>query len=480
MTTVRETAVAGQFYPDNANKLTSWFNNWMKKDWVKPLEKNVPRALIVPHAGYKFSGLAAARGFKLWQDAADKIKTVVVMGPAHRMAFEGVATVSVDQLATPLGSIEVDSTLRDYLLSEFAVVALSDAAQEQEHSIEVQLPFIKYLLPDAKVLPLLNGQVEERDVTAFLKKLWRQEGVYFVISSDLSHFESVEQARKIDGMTAEMINKVHWLDLSGERACGYKGIQGLLGLDEIHPEQIQQLELINSGSTGGDKNRVVGYGTWAIFDEEEPHYDTAIERPLNVKPLEEEYSDELQGRLLQIAKRSIEYGLQTSEYLDVRQQLNKLPPELQVIKGAFVTLEKRGQLRGCIGTLQAIDPLAEDVASNAFNAAFKDPRFPPLTEGEAGELEVSISVLTSPVEIPNCQTVELLLEQLTPNKDGLIISDGVHRATFLPSVWEQLPDKNQFISHLMQKAGMRTWSENMRCERYYSISFAQQWDDIQD
>ena len=195
------------------------------------------------------------------------------------------------------------------------------------------------------------------------------------------------------------------------------------------------------------------------------------------------YTADVQSNLLLIAKQSIEHGLEAEQQpLSPHELLNSATDELQAtlveMKGVFVTLEKSGRLRGCIGSLQPQRPLAADVAVNASNAAFRDPRFPALQADELNDLTVSISVLTTPEPMRNCQTQESFLAQVQPHKDGIIISDGSHRATFLPSVWQQLPDKNQFISHLMQKAGIKAWSENMQCERYHSIGFSAEWNDI--
>ena len=182
-----------------------------------------------------------------------------------------------------------------------------------------------------------------------------------------------------------------------------------------------------------------------------------------------------QHTLLSTAKGSIEHGFRTGQPLQNVQTEDK---QLKKEGAAFVTLNRHGQLRGCIGSLQAYRPLIEDVAENAFNAAFRDPRFPPLTPEETHGLTVEISVLTPPEPLSDCTTPEALLRQLHPFEDGLIIDDGLHRATFLPSVWEQLPDKVQFLTHLMAKAGMTAWSPAMRCWRYHTLKFAAPWEEI--
>jgi len=174
---------------------------------------------------------------------------------------------------------------------------------------------------------------------------------------------------------------------------------------------------------------------------------------------------EHQQRLLELAKNSIQHGLQTGRPLKIN--LADFPSELTEHRATFVTLQKHHQLRGCIGMLEAVRPLAEDIAENAFLAAFKDPRFPPLADDEFGELEIHLSILT-PAEPVSFTSEQNLITQLQPGVDGLILEEGRRRGTFLPSVWEQLPEPEEFLRHLKQKAGLSAdyWSENIRIYRY--------------
>jgi AmmeMemoRadiSam system protein A len=174
---------------------------------------------------------------------------------------------------------------------------------------------------------------------------------------------------------------------------------------------------------------------------------------------------EQQQRLLDLAKSSIQHGLQTGQPLTIN--LAECPAELTERRATFVTLHKHHQLRGCIGVLEAVRPLAEDIAENAFLAAFRDPRFPPLSEDEFGELEIHLSILT-PAEAVSFTSEQDLISQLRPGIDGLILEEGRWRGTFLPSVWEQLPEPEQFLRHLKQKAGLAPdyWSETIRIYRY--------------
>lgn len=275
MTSIRPTAVAGMFYPDDADKIRSLFQRWWKSHAFEPSsvckeskhrEGQLPRTLILPHAGYQFSGEIASKGYRLWQKGKAKIQTVVVIGPAHRVYFEGMSALSFQKVDTPLGSIIQDISLRDQLLKQFDEVHLNDYAQAEEHSLEVHFPFLKNTLPDVQVLPLLIGHISPGALTRILKYLWQNEGVYFVVSTDLSHFLPYEQAQTVDHETASIIETGHVEMLSGHRACGYQGVQGLLRAIGDQPYELEQLALINSGDTAGQRESVVGYGAWALYD----------------------------------------------------------------------------------------------------------------------------------------------------------------------------------------------------------------------
>lgn len=263
---IRPTAVAGTFYPGEAPVLQDWLQQTLLSKQYTQKNSSLPRALIVPHAGYVYSGQIAAHAFRLWRDADQKIRTVVIMGPAHRVGFYGMATIDFDALATPLGTLKVDTELRVRLLNEFEFLQINNYAHAPEHSLEVMLPFLRSLLPAVKVLPLLNGSLNVDEVKSVLEKLWQQEGVYFVISSDLSHFHPYSEAQSIDAETAAWIENKQWPNLDGNHACGYKGIQGLLAMNQAERLKIDPIERLNSGDTAGSKDSVVGYGSWAIYE----------------------------------------------------------------------------------------------------------------------------------------------------------------------------------------------------------------------
>ncbi len=270
----RPAAVAGMFYPSSARQIEEFMASCRQMKIASlDLNSSAPRVLVMPHAGYIYSGCAAYQGIRLWDGHQDEIKTVVIIGPAHRVYFEGVAAVSVEAMATPLGDCEIDRELQSELLEQFDFISLSDYAHAEEHSLEVEVPFVQQVVPSAKILPLLNGKISAEEVAQVIAYLWQKQGVYFLISSDLSHFHSYEQASEIDGETADMIDAGQWQALNGTRACGYLGIQGVLKyISDAMPKKsidIQRIALLNSGDTAGYKNRVVGYGTWAIYATEE-------------------------------------------------------------------------------------------------------------------------------------------------------------------------------------------------------------------
>ena len=181
--------------------------------------------------------------------------------------------------------------------------------------------------------------------------------------------------------------------------------------------------------------------------------------------------------VFEIAKQAIEIGL-NGQVLDESLMALSGNSQLNEKAATFVTLNKKVELRGCIGSLQACRTLAEDVYSNAYSAAFRDSRFKPLAEDELIDLDVEVSILTPPKLIEKGLSKGALLDELEPFKDGLIISDGVNRATFLPSVWEQLSDKEMFVNHLMRKAGIGVWSDKISCQRYYVKSYSREWINI--
>jgi AmmeMemoRadiSam system protein B/AmmeMemoRadiSam system protein A len=499
MGAIRPAAVAGQFYPGTAHELTTTVETLLGDAAARiDADAPTPKAVIAPHAGYVYSGAVAASAYARLKPAADTITRIVLIGPCHRVPVRGFAVSSADAFRTPLGDIAVDTDLRARALA-LDGVAVFDATHAQEHALEVHLPFLQRLFPKAKVLPMVVGDATPDAVAAVLEALWGGPETLIVISSDLSHYLDYDTATAIDRKTCDAIEALDGAAIGRDQACGRVPVKGLLALAKRRGMAVETVDLRNSGDTAGPRGRVVGYGSWVftetVADDGTPPapgkpsaartasvtIDPKTRRVVRAAPKPPPQppaasADDFEARtksllarfgttLLDLAAASIRYGLKAGK--PIRADIDTFPADLRAPGASFVTLKKRGQLRGCIGSPQAHRPLVEDVAVNAFSAAFKDPRFPALTAAETDGLDLSISVL-SPASAMAIADEADLLAQLRPGVDGLIIHDGGRRALFLPSVWEQLPDPKTFLAHLKRKARMAPdhWSATFAAERF--------------
>jgi AmmeMemoRadiSam system protein B/AmmeMemoRadiSam system protein A len=436
------------FYPGNAAQLAAEVAELL--DGVENFEPKLgfPKALIVPHAGYIYSGAVAARAYDELAAARGVVKRVVLLGPSHYVSGRGLAIPSSAYFETPLGTIRLDMEAL-HSLADLKQVVRSDPAHAQEHSLEVQLPFLQKVLGEFSLVPLSVGAATTEEVAQVLERLWGGQETLIVISTDLSHYHAYDEAKRIDGATLARIRELA-TNLNHDEACGATALNGFLGLCRDRKLSLLPLAACNSGDTAGGKARVVGYSSFAVFDQKGPTAASAG------------------GTLLEIAKGSIANGLGLNSNPVKR---NHLPWLLQ--PGAtFVTLTKGGELRGCIGSLSATRSLGQDVASNARAAAFEDPRFPKLTREEWPRCTVEVSLLSAPKPI-RCADEDELLAQIRAGEDGLILESEGKRATFLPQVWDSLPDKRQFLLELVKKAGLPAETRLMRCKisRYRVTKF---------
>ena len=457
MAEIRQAAVAGTFYPADPAVLQKTVDELLA-DAGAPQRKTAPKALIAPHAGYVYSGPVAASVYRELSGHAAGITRVVLLGPSHRVAFKGIAASSAAFYQTPLGKIPIDHEAVQKVLST-PNVGFLDQAHAQEHSLEVHLPFLQRQLGEFTLVPLVVGEASPADVARVLDALWLGPETLVVISTDLSHFHAYSDAQHIDAQT---VHKIRNLDatLKGEEACGCRPVNGLLTLARQRGYRVAEVDVRNSGDTAGDPSRVVGYGAFILETEPDPKENAVTELSLAN-----------QQRLIQVAREAILSPLCGEQNFNVN--LNTMAPALKEERATFVTLNMDGRLRGCIGSLVASRPLAVDVAHNAQAAAFKDTRFKPLTLGEYSNIDVHISIL-NPAEPMNVASREELIAQLRPGTDGLIIEENGHRATYLPSVWSQLPTPDAFVTELRKKAGLAGdgWSSATRVSRYTTEEFA--------
>jgi len=447
---VKAADVAGHFYPAQPDELAGMLERCLAPG---PDPGIVPKAVVAPHAGYVYSGAVAGAAYRALAKRRGEIKRVLLFGPAHRMAFKGLAVLRVDAWLTPLGALATDMELLERALALPEVSAV-DQPFLGEHSLEVHLPFIRQALGPVSVLPILVGGAAPETVAKTLEALWGGPDTAIVISSDLSHFLDYAAAGKRDAATSQAIERAEGDGLGGHDACGYVGIRGLLAHAKARDLRITALDVRNSGDTAGDKARVVGYGSYAF------EYAHAAR-----------LKDRDRVALGVLARDSIRQGLDAGQ--PALPAIEPLPCTLRAQRNSFVTIAIDGKLRGCIGSLRPTRPLALDVCENAFRAAFADPRFPKLSPAEAERLSVSVSILSHPRPIAAASEDELV-DRLRPDIDGLILGDGKRQALFLPSVWEGLPDARQFTRHLRHKAGFEptAWPQGLKAWRFETESFA--------
>ncbi|MGO5287779.1 AmmeMemoRadiSam system protein B [Pseudoscardovia suis] len=511
---VRPAAVAGAFYTADPERLRQWVDDALAQAQAQVahlsetgiIPRDVPKAVIVPHAGHRYSGRKAALAFALLARGRGQIRRVVIAGPTHRVAVRGVACCNARAFETPLGSLTVDRDAERDALCSVPCMIVNDATHAQEHAVEVQLPFLQRALgDDMRIVPLNVGDCYPQEAGDVLRALWGGDETAIVISSDLSHYHPHEYARELDDATIA--------DITGgaqairpRRACGAFPINGLLDVcDELGIRPVL-LGRCTSGDEGGmpalaDEPRgpmpdpdeaVVGYASFGVWtggkspagaenaDSESSHGDTSA-LPADAGPV-----------LLSIARRALEdaLGIDSSDTAHAAQSESESqhPNPAKPIKpdslsarhrawlhapgASFVTLTEDGRLRGCIGTLTPHQSLEEDVAEHAVDAAFRDPRFPAVRPWEYPFLDVEVSVLGSPHPI-DASSREAVERALTPGTDGLILGDGRHRATYLPQVWEQLPDPHDFVGQLLLKAGLPRdyWSDEMTAQTYRVTAF---------
>ena len=466
MTSLRHPAVADTFYPGDAKELEATVRSYLARagEPVGP----APKAVIAPHAGYVYSGQVAASAYARLKPARESIRRVVLLGPCHRLPVRGLVLSGARAFSTPLGEVPVDRQAGGAIL-DLPQVEVFDDSHTQEHSLEVQLPFLQVVLEDFTLVPLIVGQTKGAKVAEVIERLWGGPETLIVISSDLSHYLDYDSARRLDAITCRAIENLDPAGIGQDLACGRVPVLGLLMLAKRRGLKVDTLDLCNSGDTAGSRDRVVGYGSWIFLEAD----NEASERG-GEDVFAKETRRLLAGHgptLLHLAAASIEHGLAFGKPQPV--SAAEYPADIGREGACFVTLKREGKLRGCIGSTEPYRPLVLDVAENAFSSAFKDSRFKPLTEQELQGLTLSISVLSDSHPMSFTDEADLLA-QLCPGADGLIIEDQGQRALFLPSVWELLPEPGKFIANLKAKAGMAAdhWSGGFQAWRFAAEEFS--------
>jgi AmmeMemoRadiSam system protein B/AmmeMemoRadiSam system protein A len=448
----RQPAVAGQFYPGRPDELRRMLDDLFSKAVARKNLSNVV-AIIVPHAGYVYSGEVAASGFNQI-DPDRTYDNVFILGPSHHVGFEGAAVYCSGNFITPLGTVEVNRELGEELIKRYTMFTRRTDAHAYEHSIEVESPFLQYQLKKHfRIVPIVLGANSPetcREIGGALKPFLNEKNL-FVISTDFSHYPKYEDAVTVDKATAEAImsnlpnNLIHTLRRYRQSGipnlatclCGESGVLTLLYMTSPGAEvTYRPIQYKNSGDVPvGDKEHVVGYYAIAITKQTKPGK-TSFELDTKEKTA-----------LLAIARRTVEHYIRTRSVPEVDPAT--LSSALKTPCGAFVTLNKRGVLRGCIGRFDADEPLYKVVQEMAVASATQDYRFKPVEEGEVRDLKIEISVLTPMRKISSIDEFQL-------GKHGIYMRKGARGGTFLPQVAQETGwTKEEFLGHCAQdKAGI--------------------------
>ncbi|MDO9283267.1 MAG: AmmeMemoRadiSam system protein B [Aquabacterium sp.] len=467
MTQTRPAAVAGSFYPGDPHALRAALAGHLARVTAPAASaaSRAPKMLVVPHAGYVYSGDVAASAYALLAPLRDRIRRVVLLGPTHRVAVRGLAAPAAQAFDTPLGRVPIDQAALARI-ADLPQVVKSDRPHALEHSLEVQLPFLQAVLGSGfSLVPLAVGEASSQQVDEVLERLWGGDETLVLISSDLSHYLPYAEARARDRATVQRILGFA-SDLRGDEACGAMPLNGALRTARRHGLQPRLLDLRNSGDTAGDRQRVVGYGAIAFEPAAAPNdSDTDTGTEAKAEPAADPGNSgaALGQALLTGARAAI------AEALGLRAPARVDHPRLRQPGASFVTLhDAHGDLRGCIGQLEAWRALGEDVHHNALAAAFGDRRFSPVTAAEVSHLHLEVSVLAPMQAMPASASPEEAAGRLQPGVDGVLLEWRGRRGTFLPQVWAQLPAPADFLRALRQKAGLPPdfWAADLQLWRY--------------
>jgi AmmeMemoRadiSam system protein B/AmmeMemoRadiSam system protein A len=443
---VRKTAVAGAFYPKDAKELAKVVDDFVAAAKPPAIADPVV-ALVSPHAGYPFSGAVAAYGYALIK--GKQYDRVVVISPSHIENFPFAAVYDGDAYATPLGNVPVDKEfckkIADGKLVQLSSRGHAVWADRGEHALEVQLPFLQRVLGPFKLVPIVMG---EQDY-AICRKLGRaladaigNSRTLIVASSDLSHYHPYDTAVKMDHNTLRAIEEWDYLSLSENlprriwEACGGGPIiAAMIASERLGPVEARLLKYANSGDVTKTRDSVVGYGSMAFV---RPAGPSAAAAPFSLSAAEKD-------ALLKLARQSVESAVRDHKMLD-------LPAlrfdALNQDRGAFVTLRKHGELRGCIGYIAPVKPLATTVRDVAAAAATQDRRFPPVTPAELGQLEYEVSVLSPMRRVLDTEKIQV-------GQHGLVMMQGDSMGLLLPQVpVEEHWDRKTFLEQTCRKAGL--------------------------
>jgi MEMO1 family protein len=469
---VKKSSIAGRWYSSNSPELASQIDGLLEKAATKT--EHAPLALILPHAGYAYSGKIAATGYRFLGNSgqAEYMPDLIVMiGPSHHEAFHGCAVLDMDYIETPLGNVKIDRGLVNRLCGDRLFIR--DASPfELEHSLEIHLPFLQRIYREKmtgaiRILPILVGEIDDADAARAARAIAAASAgarTLIIVSSDFTHYgddygyrpfsytdarTTAAELKKLDAGAIDRILKKDLAGFSGYCAktgitiCGRNPIRIALALP-VRDFGAKLVRYDTSGAMTGDFTRTVSYAAIVCTGSLEGASPAGGQAGL---------TREERRFLLATARGNISSWLKKGSGIHVPRA--DVPKGAMEQRGIFVTLKKRGSLRGCIGYLTGVKPLAMAVLDNSYNAAFRDPRFEPLAADELKDITIEISVLTDPETVSS-------VDEITVGRDGIIIERGYNRGLLLPQVaTEQGWDRNTFLEQACMKAGLRpgAWKE---------------------
>jgi len=442
---VRKPAVAGMFYPGNKEELAGKVDDFLANVKKSDIKGRV-FAIIVPHAGYEYSGQIAAYSFKQLEGA--DFKKIIIISPSHYVSFDGMSVYNKGAFETPLGIIKIDKELADKIMAKDKRFIFYPEAHLKEHAIEVELPFLQkmYKDKDFKIVPITMGNPEADDIRILSDTLYdvMDKDTLLIISVDLSHYYPYDKAVELDTNSTSAIEHLDAqkmlkdINSHNSEIDAPIAVLGMITLANRYNAKAKIIKYANSGDVAGDKSRVVGYSSIVVY------IPSDLQEKGDMIMKVEYLSKEEKVKLLEIAKLSI------IEAVTGKRQFfpNVTEEKLKENCGAFVTIKENNELRGCIGYIQAVKPLYETVKDVAKSAAVNDYRFNPVAENELDKLELEISVLTPLKKIKDINEIEV-------GKHGLVMKQGFNSGLLLPQVATEYNwDKETFLKETCRKAGL--------------------------
>ena len=427
---IKEPSVAGSFYPSDREHLQKTVEDFLNNAGKVHYEGTL-RGLIVPHAGYRYSGQVAAYAYQSIRDSG--YKNIILIGTSHRFNFKGASVYVKGSFRTPLGDIKINETLAAKLLNVDADVTFLPQAFSREHSLEVQLPFLQTVLNDFTIIPILIGSPTDKTYQHLITSLSEMvdNTTLLIASTDLSHYHSYNEAKTMDSRLITLLKRlavnesVNLLKKNEVEMCG--SVPVVITMEVARRAGANQGVLFqnaNSGDITGEKDRVVGYASMGF-----------VENPLT-EPEKKE--------LVKLARRAVHTYITSGKKL--KPQIAN--PKFKTDGAVFVTISKDGNLRGCIGHMQPVMPLYQSVIENAISASSSDPRFPPIQLSELQSLDIEISILSPLRLLKNVSDIEI-------GRHGLVIQKDMNRGILLPQVASEHGwDRDEFLERICQKAGL--------------------------